>query len=134
MSDSTEPSWIAAGAEAAVRSDGTSHTIEYVRIDRVTNTTVVLIDGRRYRRAGYRKQLGEVHGVGSQLVDPADPGIVRQYARQLLRAFAREATSTTDGSAATVGTMDLEQVRAEFNRLTDMIGASRREIDRRAGL
>lgn len=134
MTNSTESAWVAEGADAAVRS-GSTHapTIEFVRIERLTATVIVLADGRRFRRAGHRKQLVK-YDAGVQVMDPKDPSVVQAYARQLMRALAREASSTTYGSEATIATLDAEQVRAEFDRLADLINTSRKELDRRAGL
>jgi hypothetical protein len=135
MTTTNEPAWIAVGAEAAVRS-GSTHapTIEFVRIERLTKTVMELADGRRFQRSGYRKLLGVAHSAGVQVCDPKDTSIVQAYARQMLRAFARQAVLTTDGSGATINTMDPEQVRAELDRLADLIDSTRKEVDRRAGL
>ncbi len=134
MTNSTEPSWVAEGHDAAVRS-GSVHapTIEFVRIERLTATVIVLADGRRFRRAGHRKQLVK-YDAGVQVMDPKDTSVVQAYARQLLRALAREASSTTYGSEATVATLNAEQVRAELDRIADLVNSSRRELDRRAGI
>jgi hypothetical protein len=123
--------WITEGAEAAVRSGGFTSHIEFVRIERLTATLIVLADGRRFARRNLAEQ---VKHPACSLVDPKDPQVVDAFARQQLRTFARGADRLVSGSGATVQNMDAAEVRAALADLVDKLNAARKEVDRRAGL
>jgi hypothetical protein len=118
----------------------TSQMVSFETIARLTDKQIVLANGRRFRRHAFRAELSSDNGHGyktnrgARLVDPADPYTVAAFARQQLRAVAYEASQTTHGSNATVHTMDPDAVRAELDRIRDVVNAAGKEIDRRARL
>lgn len=128
---STDRDWITEGAEVAVRSGGFTSHIEFVRIERLTATLVILADGRRFSRRGLGEQ---VKHPTSHIVDPKDPSVANIFARQQLRAFGSQVARLVSGSGATVQNMDAVEVRAAFDDLDDQLNALRKEVDRRAGL
>jgi hypothetical protein len=127
----TDNSWIFEGDAAAVRSGTRGEHIEFVTVERLTQTLVVLIDGRKYSRR-------DLHEWGThsttRIANPHDPDVVEAFARQQLRAFVAAGERLIHGASATVHTMTPEQVRAAFDDLADQLNAARKEVDRRAGL
>jgi hypothetical protein len=130
----TDPAWIHDGAVVAVVSDGFgTHPPEFVAIERMTPTKIMLVDGRSYRRGGSYKQFA-TGGVGTSLADPQAPNVLLRHAQSLLRQIARETDKIVNGAGATIYQLRLEDVRATLNDLADKIDAARKDLDRRAGL
>ncbi len=130
----TDPTWIHDGAVVAVVSDGFgTRSPEFIAIDRMTPTKIILVDGRSYRRGGSYKQLA-AGSVGTSLADPRSPHVLRRHAQSLLRQIAREADKIVNGAGATIYQLGLEDVRATLNDLADKIDAARKDLDGRAGL
>lgn len=126
----TEHNWVFEGDEVAVRSGQRGDRIEFVRVERLTATLVVLVDGRRYSR----RDLREWGSKGSTCIaDPRRKDVVEDFARQQLRAFARASDVLVSGSGATVQGMDVDQVRATLADLAAQLGTIREELDQRAG-
>jgi hypothetical protein len=127
----TDHNWIFEGDEVAVRSGGTLDTIEFVRVERLTATLVVLVDGRKYSRRDLR-EWGR--NSSTSIADPHREDVVEAFARQQLRTFVLAGECLVRGSGATVHTMSPVDVRAALDDLADKLNAARKEVDRRAGL
>jgi hypothetical protein len=135
MTTNPEP-WIAKGGTAAVTTGGAYGRTEFVTIDRLTDTQIVLADGRRYRRVGHHRQLNAPRNQpDTRLVDPQNPAIVAMFARQKYREVLAAAEQPTRSSAPlTLDKMTPAQVTEQLDRLRDVLNAARKEIDRRASL
>jgi hypothetical protein len=118
----------------------TNGKVSFAKVTRLTKTQVVLDNDRKFRLAYGTKELPSDNGnghrtnLGAHLDDPTSKHVVDAFARQELRRFAHEASTTTYGSAATIHTLDAAAVCDELNRLADLINAARKEISRRARL
>lgn len=134
----TDPAWIFEGAEVAVTTGGRYGTMTYETIARMTATTIVLTDGRRYRRGGTNGH-GQIGGNRSfpstSLVDPKSPNVVAYFARAQYREVLRLTEQPTrPGAEIHLDKMTPEQIRQALLELTDQIRTAVKEIDRRAGL
>lgn len=133
MSTPTNREWIIEGGEVAVTTDGPFGSTEFVRIARITDTVIVLADGRRYNR-GTLVERENRSRPDTRLTDTRDPASVRAFARQQLREFARAADRLVSGSSATVNQMTPQEVRDALDALAGQLDTARKELDRRAGL
>lgn len=129
MPEITEPNWIRKGGTAAVSHGGFRNRVDFVEIGYLTKTQIVLVDGRRFRRSGSRTELGP-NGF-DRLADPCDPSVVASYAREQLRAYAREAGRLVSGSGATVNAMTAVQVEHTLDDLHTKLQEARKELARR---
>lgn len=133
---SADTSWIREGAEAAVCTGGTYGSVQFVPIERVTDTRVILADSRRYQRDGQRRQVdrtaGQRSGPDTALYDPQSRAVITAYARHVLREYANEVSRLVSGSAATVQIMTAIDVEAAMDDLHTKLQDARKEIDRRA--
>lgn len=128
--DTTEPTWIRTDGEVAVSDGGTyAPRIEFKRIARITDTQIILHDGRRFRRTGSRSQLHTTSP--SSLHDPRSAHVVQAYARQLVSEYRHQVGRLTDGSAATLHTMSPRQVGSALRELDDHLHAAREALHRR---
>jgi hypothetical protein len=136
--NSPDLSWIRPGGKVALEEANNTVTFEF--IERLTPTTITVGSGRRFRRSGSFAELASDNGRGvktnrqGKLAAPTNVGAINRFARQQLRAVAREAGKVLDGAGATIYKMDAAAVRAELNRIQDFLMAARKEIDRHAGL
>jgi hypothetical protein len=134
----TELTWMREGGTVALQE--TNRTVTFETIERLTATQIILTNGRKFRRRPgfWELKSDSGHGYptnrGGRLVDPANAAVVTAYAQQQLLAFADEASTTTYGAGATVHKMNASAVRAELDRLADLLNKTRQEIGRRAGL
>lgn len=134
MTTNPDSAWLHKGAEVAIDGGSMWTSITFAHIERLTATQIVLDNGRRFRLSSDHRELGASDSIRAKLMDPRDPYVVNHIARAMLKDFVREGTRITDGSGATIGTMDARAVRETLNDLADKLDAARKEIDRRAGL
>lgn len=129
--------WINEGATVAI--EDTNRAVEFDTVDRLTATVIVLASGRRFNRSHLRELASDNgHGTktnrGGLLVDPTRKSVIDRFARQRFKDFVLQAQTTTYGAGATIHRLSAEEIREELGRISDLLNATRKEIDRRAGL
>lgn len=122
--------WIDKDVEVAVVSGGSGFRrtkVEFVRVERVTATQVLLPDGRRFQRVAECYEIGT--GTGHKLRRPTDPDVVQAYVKGLLEGFVSEATLITTGSGATIHGMDAAGARDALNDLANKLHLALRNAE-----
>lgn len=119
------------GAEVAVRIGVDDSHLRFRRIERLTDTLIILDDGERFQRAGAHYQVGARYGNRHQIVDPQDPRIIDALARSLYREVGNTAHAVMHGAGATLHRKGSREVLGELAKLEEQIRLARTEIERR---
>lgn len=119
------------GAEVAVRIGLDDSHLRFRRIERLTDTLIILDDGERFQRHGAHYQVGARHGNRHQIVDATDPTVINALARTLYREVGNTAHAVMHGAGATLHRKGAREVLGELAKLEEQIRLARAEIERR---